>query len=108
MRRGEVWWVDFEPAVSGEIRKRRPAIIISNDAANRHLNRVQVIPLTSSIERFFPSEIAVTLNGRTRKALADQIMTVSKLRIGSQLGRLSSEDIKQIEQAIKTQLGLLT
>lgn len=108
MKRGEVWWVDFEPAVGGEIRKRRPAVIISNDAANLHLNRVQVIPLTSSVERFFPSEVAVTLNGKIRKAMADQITTVSKLKVGSQLGRVSGADIMQIEQAVKTQLGLLT
>lgn len=108
MKRGEVWWTDFEPAVGGEIRKRRPAMIISNDSANRHLNRVQVVPLSSSIARFSPSEVPILLNGKTRKAMMDQITTVSKLRIGSQLGRISSEDIKQIEQAIKTQLGLLT
>lgn len=46
MRRGEVWWVNFEPTVGGEIRKQRPAVIISNHAANKYLNRVQVVPLT--------------------------------------------------------------
>ena len=44
MNRGEVWWVNFDPSIGGEIQKRRPAIIVSNDVANRHLNRVQVVP----------------------------------------------------------------
>ena len=47
MQRNEVWWVNFDPAVGGEIQKRRPAVIISNNAANTHLNRVQVIPLST-------------------------------------------------------------
>ena len=56
MNRGEVWWVSFESARGGEVRKRRPAIIVSNDASNRHLNRVQVVPLTSATRRVYPSE----------------------------------------------------
>ena len=61
MRRGEVWWVDFDPSRGGEIRKRRPAIIVSNDTANAALNRVQVVPLTSNTGRLYPSEAIVTV-----------------------------------------------
>jgi len=56
MKRGDVWWVHFEPAVGDEVRKERPAVIVSNDVANKYLNRLQVVPLTTSVVRLYPSE----------------------------------------------------
>ncbi len=87
MKRGEVWWVNFEPSIGGEIRKQRPAVIISHNAANKYLNRVQVVPLTSNVDRFYPSEALVTLKGKQNKVMADQLTPVSKGRLISRMDR---------------------
>ena len=106
MRRGEVWWVDFSGAVGGEIRKTRPAVIVSNDANNAHANRVQVVPLSSQTGKVFPCEAPVTLLGKPSKAMADQLSTVSKTRLTGRIALLGEEELRAVEQAIEIQLGL--
>ncbi len=108
MKRGEVWWIVFQGTVGGEIQKQRPAVIVSNDASNKHLNRVQVVPLTSTVDRFYPSEAPVTVRGKKHKAMADQLATVSKDRLANRIGRLSKPDLGRVEQAIRIQLGLIS
>jgi mRNA interferase MazF len=106
MNRGDVWWVNFEPSIGGEIRKKRPAIIVSNNAANKFLNRVQVIPITSNTDRLFPSEAYVTVAGKKGKAMADQLATVCKQRLTKRIGSISDDEMKMVVEAIKTQLDL--
>lgn len=106
MKRGEVWWINFDPSVGGEIQKQRPAVIVSNDASNQYLNRLQVVPMTSNVEKVYPSEALVKIGRRQSKAMADQLTTVSKLRLTNRMGRLSGSDLTKVERAIMVQLGM--
>ena len=106
MKRGDVWWINFDPSVGGEIRKQRKALTVTKDAANHFLNRVQVAPLMSSVGKLYPSETYVTFRGKKAKAMADQLTTVSKKRLINPAGSISSTEMEGIGQAIIIQLDL--
>lgn len=105
-KRGEVWWINFAPSVGSEIRKTRPAIVVSNSLANKHLSRFQVVPVTSKTERVYPSECLVTIGKQQCKAVTDQITTVAGERLLKKAKTLSANDLHLVETVLKIQLGL--
>ena len=106
MKRGDIWWVDFEPATGSEVKKTRPAIIVSNDASNGAMNRVQVVPVTSNTSKLYVFESRIEVKGTQGKAMADQIMTADKQRLKKRIGKASPAEMLGIERAIKVQLGI--
>ena len=115
MRRGDIHLVDFEPAVGSEAGKRRPAIVVSNDAANAMATRfrrgvVTVIPLTSSVSRVYPFQVLLpaTRTGLSvdSKAQAEQVRAVAVERIGDRMGLVPYTLMKQVDDALRIHLDL--
>tara|TARA_Y100001954_G_C15803483_1_gene601424 strand:- start:652 stop:990 length:339 start_codon:yes stop_codon:yes gene_type:complete len=106
INRNEVWWVNFDPSIGGEIKKVRPAVIVSNNYSNSLLNRVQVVPITSNVEKCYPCEAYITVDSKKAKAMADQITTVSKKRLKDKISVLTTHEMELIERAISIQLDM--
>jgi len=105
-KRGEVWWVNFNPARGTEIQKNRPAVVLSIDLSNKYLRRQQVIPFTSNVSKVYSGECLVVVQSQECKAMTDQIRTVDVDRFGKRIQKLDAEDLRMVERIVKTQLGL--
>ncbi|MGH2610765.1 MAG: type II toxin-antitoxin system PemK/MazF family toxin [Tepidiformaceae bacterium] len=105
MRRGEIWWVEFR-GTGAETQKTRPAVLVSNDGANRSSPVLQVVPLTRNVGRLFPWDALLTVNGEQARALCNQIQTADRSRFGERLAVLSRDDMNRVDQALRLQLAL--
>jgi mRNA interferase MazF len=115
MRRGEIRIVDFEPAVGAEANKRRPAVIVSNDAANNVVRTlgygdVTVVPLTSNIERVYSFQVLLSAEAsglrRDSKAQTEQIRAVAVERVGRLVGHVPSDLVQRLDDALRVHLAL--
>lgn len=105
-RRGEVFWVNLDPAVGTEIKKTRPAVVLSNDEQNEVGQRVLVAPLTSNVSRLYSFEALIAVEGRPSKAMLDQVRCVDQSRLGRRICAISNEEIRRIEKALKVAFDL--
>ena len=111
MKRGEIYFADLSPTVGSETNKRRPVLIVSNDANNRAATTVTVLPVTSNVARVYPFEVLLAANQsglpKDSKAMAQQIRTISKDRLRpGKAGELGRNLMHQIDAAIKLHLAL--
>jgi mRNA interferase MazF len=105
-RRGDVWWVGLDPAPGTEIRKTRPAVVVSNDSCNRHGSRVVVVPVTSNVASLYPGEALIRVKGRRARALGDQLRSIDKARLAGRAGRLTAAELVDVEEALRITLAL--
>ena len=105
-RRGEIYWVALDPAQGTEIRKTRPAVIVSNDSCNTYGSRVVVLPITSNVESLYPGEARIEVEGKPARVLGDQFRSVDKRRLRSRIGRLTQSEVADVEDAVRITLGL--
>jgi mRNA interferase MazF len=105
-RRGDVYWVNLDPVAGTEIRKTRPAVIVSNDSCNRYGARVVVLPITSNAESLYPGEAIIEVKGVPGRALGDQIRSIDKLRLRGRVTTLTAEEMARVNDALSITLGL--
>jgi mRNA interferase MazF len=107
IKRGDVFWVDLDPAKHTEIQKTRPCLIISNDIMNENYTRVIVAPITSNIKKIYPFDYKLQENENLKgKVLLHQIRTVDKNRLGKKIGSLLVSELIEIDSIIELVLGI--
>ncbi len=111
MKRGEIYYANLSPTVGSEIDKRRPVLVVSNDANNRAANTVTILPITSNITRVYPFEVLLNPEDsglpKPSKVQAQQVRTISKQRISSDaVGTLSEEIMQLVNAALKLHLDV--
>jgi mRNA interferase MazF len=108
VHRGEVWWLDMPAPECGAASpaSRRPVVVVSNNAANRNLSRVVVVPLTANGDRQYPGEARVTLSDKPCKVSTDQITAVPKSALSERIAVLSKTDLQAVEEALQIHLAL--
>ncbi|MGO9162826.1 MAG: type II toxin-antitoxin system PemK/MazF family toxin [Streptosporangiaceae bacterium] len=115
MRRGEIVTVSLDPARGSEASKTRPAVIVSNDAANATASRlgrgvITVVPVTSNITRVYPFQVLLPASEtglpQDSKAQAEQVRSVAVERIGRRIGQAPPALISELDQALRVHLSL--
>jgi mRNA interferase MazF len=110
IKRGNIYLANLDPTIGSEINKIRPVVVISNDINNKYSNTISILPITSNTKSIYPFEVFLEAGignlPKNSKAKADQIRTIDKLRLIKEVGSLSENHLKLIEEAVKIHLLL--
>ena len=105
-KRGDVYWVALDPTLGTELKKTRPAVIVSNNSCNTFGTRVVVLPLASNVDSLYPGEAAITVSGKPARAMGDQIRSLDKSRLRARIETLNPDQLKAVDDAIRITLDL--
>jgi mRNA interferase MazF len=109
-RRGDVLLASFDPAIGSEAAKIRPAVVVSNDAANRASPIITVVPMTSRMLPLLDFQVPLTASEtglpRDSRVQCEQIRAISKDRIVHHVGRLRAEKLAEVDEALRVHLDL--
>ena len=105
-KRGEIYWVNFDPTIGGETKKRRPALVVSNDIGNEMSSVIIVAPITSKIKTIYPFEVKISVDGKMGKIMLNQCRAVDKSRLSRKIDSIDQEMMNSVEDALKIVFGL--
>src|ERR1700690_3116570 len=106
LKRGEIYWVEFDPSVGKETQKTRPGLIVSNDIGNEVSDIVMIAPITSKTDKLYPVEVKITLDGKEGKIMLNQCKAIDKSRLKAKMGSVDSDTMRSVEEAIKIVFAL--
>ncbi|WP_165795297.1 type II toxin-antitoxin system PemK/MazF family toxin [Deinococcus koreensis] len=110
MRRGDLYAVNFEPSVSGEPARTRPAVILTNNLANESLPHLVVAPITSNVSREYPFDVMLPAGScglpESSRVQLNYIRGLNRTRIGAYLGSLTPTQLADLDRRLKVHLGL--
>ena len=106
IRRGEVYWCEFNYGTGSEQIGKRPVVVVSNDKCNEFSHAITVVPLTSAAKKRMPTHAIVRASGRTCVSLSEQIFTVDKDRLGDYINRCTENEMEWIDKCLKIQIGV--
>jgi len=104
-KRYDIHWINLDPVRGSELRKTRPAVIVSLDVLNQALETVVVCPLTTRLHPDWRTRLAVKVKGKPAEIAADQIRAVSKSRLGKKLGALPARDAAALRRLLGEMYG---
>jgi len=107
VKRGDIYWVNLDPTIGAEIKKTRPALIVSNDVACEVARILLIAPITSKkIEIIRPFEVALSIKGKQCKILLNQCRAVDKSRLMGKILSADASTMRLVDEALKIAFGL--